>query len=333
MARARNIKPGLFSNELLVELPAFDRLAFIGLWCLADREGRLEDRVKRIKIELFPCDDYDVEEGLARLAAAGFISRYQVAGHSVIEIINFQKHQSPHGSEKDSVLPDINGYLTVYERKKNVVIAGSQRKLLASEQGFNVKEPLEPVNPPLDNALIPDCGILIPDSGFTDSPNQDQHHSLNAGEETPQVEPEQNPTPEESSVVEPYPTHANFALVQTEPEIAREPVDPKSPVEMTLDWAPDANLLKTYCVHFGVSTDLFTQEAIAPFTAHHETTGILQIQSKWVSLLVKWVKDDKSRASNVRQFPKCETQSRHTGFAERDYTAGLTQREDGSYAI
>ena len=100
MARARNIKPGLFSNELLVELPAFDRLAFIGLWCLADREGRLEDRVKRIKIELFPCDDYDVDAGLARLAAAGFISRYQVAGFSVIEIVNFQKHQSPHGTDR-----------------------------------------------------------------------------------------------------------------------------------------------------------------------------------------------------------------------------------------
>ncbi|WP_223553420.1 DnaT-like ssDNA-binding domain-containing protein [Pseudomonas sp. BF-R-01] len=314
MARARNIKPGLFSNELLVELPAFDRLAFIGLWCLADREGRLEDRVKRIKIELFPCDDYDVDAGLARLAAAGFIFRYQVSGHSVIEIVNFQKHQSPHGSEKDSTLPDINGYLTVYERKKNVVVAGSQRKVLVSEPEFNVKEPLEPVNPPLDNALIPDCGFLIADSGFTDSPNQeDQHHSLNAGEESPdQAEPEQP---------------------VAEPEPAPGPVDPKAPVEMTLEWMPDENLLKTYCVHFGVSTDLFTREAVAPFTAHHETTGILQVQSKWVSLLVKWVKDDKHRASNVRQFPQRQPQSRHTGFAERDYTAGLTQREDGSYAI
>ena len=150
MARARNIKPGLFSNELLVELPAFDRLAFIGLWCLADREGRLEDRVKRIKIELFPCDDYDVDAGLSRLAAAGFIARYKVAGFSVIEIVNFQKHQSPHGTEKDSTLPDINGYLTVYGRKGNVVVAGSQRKVLVGEQSFNVKAPLEPVNPPLD---------------------------------------------------------------------------------------------------------------------------------------------------------------------------------------
>ena len=34
-------------------------------------------------------------------------------------------------------------------------------------------------------------------------------------------------------------------------------------------------------------------------------------------------------SNNVHQFP----QSRHTGFAERDYTAGLIQREDGSYAL
>ncbi|WP_405648705.1 Pyocin large subunit-like protein [Pseudomonas sp. Ld6] len=34
-------------------------------------------------------------------------------------------------------------------------------------------------------------------------------------------------------------------------------------------------------------------------------------------------------SNNVHQFP----QSRHTGFADRDYTAGLIQREDGSYAI
>ena len=102
---------------------------------------------------------------------------------------------------------------------------------------------------------------------------------------------------------------------------------------MTLDWVPDTNLLKTYCVHFGVSADLLTKDSIAAFTAHHETAGTLNTQAKWVSLLVKWVKDDKSRASNVRQFVKRETQSRHTGFDDRDYTAGLIQREDGSYAL
>lgn len=299
MARARNIKPGLFSNELMAELPAFDRLLFIGLWCLADREGRLEDRPKRIKMELFPCDTYDVEAGLANLASAKFITRYSVEGFSAIEIDNFQKHQRPHGTEKDSSLPDKDGYLTVNERKANGVITGVSHKVNVKDLQNNVKEQLEPVSPPLDNALI---------HRFSDSPipEEDQHHSHSAGEE---------PQPE------------------LDLDAAPGPVDPKAPIEMTLDWMPDANLLKTYCVHFGVSTDLFTCEAIAPFTAHHETAGTLETQAKWVSLLVRWVKGDSSRASNVRQFPKREIQSRHTGFAERDYTAGLTQREDGSYAI
>ena len=269
MARARNIKPGLFTNEVLVDLPAFDRLLFIGLWCLADREGRLEDRVKRIKMELFPCDNYDIDAGLNNLVGAGFITRYTSEGHTVIEVSNFTKHQNPHGSEKDSDLPDINGYLTVYERKNKLIIKGSGRKVHVTELSNTVTAPLEPVNPPLHNALIPDSGFLIPE--------EDQHHSLNAGEEIPQIE--------------------------LEPEPAPEPVDPKALVEMTLDWMPDANLLKTYCVHFGVSTDLFTREAVAPFTAHHETAGTLNTQAKWVSLLVKWVRDDKNRASNIRQFP------------------------------
>lgn len=178
MARARNIKPGLFSNELLAELPAFDRLLFIGMWCLADREGRLEDRPKRIKMELFPCDTYDVDEGLNSLAKAGFVNRYQVEGFTVIEIVNFQKHQNPHGSEKDSVLPDQDGFLTVNERKKNVVLPGKQRKVHVKEQEFNVNQPLEPVNPPSTNALIPDSPI--PDSLI---PEEDQHNTQRTEQE------------------------------------------------------------------------------------------------------------------------------------------------------
>ena len=41
MARARNIKPGFFRNADLAELTFEARLLFIGLWTLADSEGRL----------------------------------------------------------------------------------------------------------------------------------------------------------------------------------------------------------------------------------------------------------------------------------------------------
>ena len=106
MSRARNIKPGFFKNEKLAELPFEDRILFQGLWCEADREGRLEDRPKRIKAEVFPYDDVDVDAALNRLQQAGFVVRYESAGKRCIEVVNFAKHQNPHKKEAASVLPE-----------------------------------------------------------------------------------------------------------------------------------------------------------------------------------------------------------------------------------
>ncbi|WP_313462496.1 hypothetical protein [Pseudomonas nitroreducens] len=173
MARARNIKPSFFKNEDLADLDSSDRLLFIGLWCLADREGRLEDRPRRIKIELFPGDGYDVETGLANLAGKGFIDRYEVEGFVVISLPNFLRHQSPHSTEKDSELPDCNGYLTVNERLRGKVIPGKQRYvhaatgfcIPANNSELTVKAPDQPatatVGASTHNALIPDS--LNPD--------------------------------------------------------------------------------------------------------------------------------------------------------------------------
>lgn len=106
MARARNIKPGIMENEKLAELPYSDRLLFIYLWMLADREGRVEDRPRRIKAQAFPYDDIDADAGLERLQAAGFIVRYEAEGIGVIQVQNFAKHQTPHVREQASTLPE-----------------------------------------------------------------------------------------------------------------------------------------------------------------------------------------------------------------------------------
>ena len=41
MGHTRTIKPGFFTNDLLAEVHPLGRLLFIGLWTIADREGRL----------------------------------------------------------------------------------------------------------------------------------------------------------------------------------------------------------------------------------------------------------------------------------------------------
>lgn len=105
MARARNIKPGFFTNEELVDLPFSTRLLFIGLWTIADREGRLEDKPKRIKMNLFPADDIDVDQALCDLQTSGFLKRYEVGGARYIQVLAFRKHQNPHRDEKPSSIP------------------------------------------------------------------------------------------------------------------------------------------------------------------------------------------------------------------------------------
>lgn len=103
--RARNIKPGFFKNEDLVEIDPMGRLLFIGLWMMADREGRLEDRPRRIKMEVFPGDNCDVDALLDDLQHWGFIVRYEVDGDKFIQVVNFLKHQNPNPKEVASVIP------------------------------------------------------------------------------------------------------------------------------------------------------------------------------------------------------------------------------------
>lgn len=109
--RSRNIKPGFFKNEYLAECQPFSRILFCGLWCMADREGRLEERIKRIHIEILPYDDAcDIETLMAELSKHGFILRYECFGKKYIQIENFLTHQSPHHKEAPSIIPPPDGH-------------------------------------------------------------------------------------------------------------------------------------------------------------------------------------------------------------------------------
>lgn len=106
MARSRNIKPGFFKNEVLGVADPLYSLLFEGLWVLADRAGRLEDRPIRIKGEIFPYrDGLDMDSMLNWLESNEFIRRYTVAGKRFILVVEFVKHQNPHKNEAESEIP------------------------------------------------------------------------------------------------------------------------------------------------------------------------------------------------------------------------------------
>lgn len=150
MARARNIKPALFKNELLGVADPLLTLLFQSLWTLADKEGRLEDRPLRIKAETFPYrDSIDVNGYLTELQRLGFITRYLVGSLALIQVVNFKKHQTPHNTEKPSELPPPSSGTIV-----NIELAST-----------SVKSPLS--GSENVDALPPD--LLIPSSLITDS--------------------------------------------------------------------------------------------------------------------------------------------------------------------
>lgn len=133
MPRIRYLKPEFFSDEDLAELPFETRLTFAGLWCFADREGRLEDRPKFLKAMIFPYDKVDIEEHLNILCrpkstnGIPFIIRYKSDHIKLIEIINWHKHQKPHHTEKPSVFPpgpSIEEKESNKEKEENIKIMG-----------------------------------------------------------------------------------------------------------------------------------------------------------------------------------------------------------------
>jgi hypothetical protein len=105
MARARSIKPSFYKNEHLAECEPMARLLFIGLWTLADRDGRLENRPLRIKAELFPYENCDLAGLLQQLADRGFVRAYESGAVKVLEIPKFREHQRCHPDERSEGLP------------------------------------------------------------------------------------------------------------------------------------------------------------------------------------------------------------------------------------
>lgn len=269
MARARNIKPALFKNEVLGVADPMATLLFEGLWLLADKAGRLEDRPMRIKGELFPYrDGLDVEGLLRFLASEGFIVRYTVGPKRYIQVENFDKHQNPHRNEPESVIPSASeGCITTD-------FGGSTSAILGSA--------------PADS-LIPDSGSLIADP-------------LNAS--TPSALPT-------SPIDDLFPKFWKLYPRKVGKDKA-EKAWAKLKVNQSLYDVMVAALAKQ------VLTPDWTKER-GQFIPHPAT---------WLNGK-RWQDEIPELASNVHPFP----QSRHTGFADRDYTSGLKMREDGSYAL
>ncbi len=145
MPRIRYLKPEFFSDEDLGSLPFQTRLTFEGLWCFADKAGRLEYRPKYLKAMIFPYDNIKIEKEIESLANGKnngnpFIQLYNIENRQYIQIIQWNRHQRPHHTEKESEIPPAP--LLIKEKGM-----GKGNQLEASKELRNgevtVKEPLK----------------------------------------------------------------------------------------------------------------------------------------------------------------------------------------------
>lgn len=268
MARARNIKPALFKNEILGVADPMATLLFEGLWLLADKAGRLEDRPMRIKGELFPYrDGLDVEGLLRFLAVEGFIVRYSVDAKRYIQVENFDKHQNPHRNEPESIIPSVSeGCITTdFGGSTSAILGRAPADSLIPDSGFLTADPLNPSTPP----------------ALPTSPSGDL-----------------------------FPTFWKL-YPNKKGKLAAEKAWAKLKVTETL---------------FAMIVDGLARQVICEAWVK-DGGKFIPHPASWLNGK-RW-EDEIKPSGNVHQFPA----SRHTGFADRDYTAGLIRREDGSYAI
>jgi hypothetical protein len=95
MARNRMVKPEFCTSEQVVECSTSARLLFVLMWMFCDDAGIHPDSAKRLKMEVFPADDFtteQVEAWVGELVATGLLERYTVEGQGFLRVTGWH-HQ------------------------------------------------------------------------------------------------------------------------------------------------------------------------------------------------------------------------------------------------
>jgi len=140
--RIRTIKGEFWTDEKVVELSAWARLMFIGLWNMADDWGLMEWSSKRAKMLLFPADEVDVEALVDELETMEMVTMYENDGRKYLAVNNFHRHQRTDKRGKLRFPPPDSGWFERFPRNP-------------TESRGNSGNPTEPHGIPTTPAEIP----------------------------------------------------------------------------------------------------------------------------------------------------------------------------------
>ena len=140
MARIRTIKPEFFTSESVCAVSPLARLLFVGLWCEADREGRMTWKPRTYKIRYLPVDQADIEELSSELIAEDMIRLYEIEGEVFCFIPGFTRHQVINNRETKSALPEFDENSRVHHASTRVKAEGRKEGKGKERKGKERKE-------------------------------------------------------------------------------------------------------------------------------------------------------------------------------------------------
>lgn len=109
MAKIRQIKPTMPTDEKLAEVSIPARHLFATGLMFFDDAGRMEYSPKRLKMQIFPAKrdmDLEIEPLIDELCEQGLWHRYEVSGRRYVCVPNFLKHQRTHKPTPSVIPPD-----------------------------------------------------------------------------------------------------------------------------------------------------------------------------------------------------------------------------------
>lgn len=163
MPRARNIKYSFFMDDKLAEEnDPLGRILYIGLWTIADCNGNLEWRSKKVKAEILPYDNCDIEKLAINLDKSGFIRFYSDGDILYCHIPSFAEEQNPHKNERDA-----GSKVPLYSEDMRQAVDFKGLTINLDKSGL--KRNLHRTDPADSCFLIPDSFILNPESRNPDS--------------------------------------------------------------------------------------------------------------------------------------------------------------------
>lgn len=106
--KRRTIKPEFFSDTKTGRLSTTSQVLFMGMWCLSDRQGYLENDTEFLKSQILPYFKGNITSNLEEIIAKGLVTVCSFEERNLLNINNFNKHQPIHPHEAQSSYPPID---------------------------------------------------------------------------------------------------------------------------------------------------------------------------------------------------------------------------------